>query len=305
MIRIISPTIKKAPAGRCIYCGATEGLSDEHILSFGLAGDSLILPSASCSGCQQATSKVETICLRHMWWPFRTQAGVPSRTAAPENFSLKRMRVNEYDAERDEIVDYTQLSMEDVPVEQYPIFYQTFEFPEPGVTAGRLASRDLSYSMWCKLEEQNFRARFGDQEGFRISPGRPEAFCRLLAKTAHAFAVAEFGDIFQPSLTNYIRGAPLDRLQWIGCPEVRAGSSALHDINAQHISIGDIDYLSIDLRLFGCIDSPVHRVIVGRLWKLFSSSLFDRLGFRVDFEGELPLRNAEVLRGRAEGWESV
>ena len=160
MIRIISPTIKKAPAGRCIYCGATEGLSDEHILSFGLAGDSLILPSASCSGCQQATSKVETICLRHMWWPFRTQAGVPSRTAAPENFSLKRMRVNEYDAERDEIVDYTQLSMEDVPVEQYPIFYQTFEFPEPGVTAGRLASRDLSYSMWCKLEEQNFRARF-------------------------------------------------------------------------------------------------------------------------------------------------
>jgi len=95
--------------------------------------------------------------------------------------------------------------MEDVPVDLYPIFYQTFEFPEPGVAVGRLTSRDLSYSMWCKLEERTLQTHnFGDQEGFRISPGRPEAFCRLLAKTAHAFAIAEFGDIFQPILTGYI-----------------------------------------------------------------------------------------------------
>lgn len=215
------------------------------------------------------------------------------------------MRVNEYDAERDVIVSYTQLSMEDIPVDQYPIFYQTFEFPEPGVAAERLVSRGIPYSLWCKLEDRNFRTRFGDQEGFRISPGRPEAFCRLLAKTAHAFAVAEFGDIFQPSLINYIRGAPLDRLQWIGCAEAPAVSSALHDINARHVSIGDVDYLSVDVRLFGCIDTPVHRVIVGRLWRPFSQSMFDRPGFSVQFEGELPLRTAPVLRGRAEEWEAI
>ena len=215
MIQITSPTIRKPPADRCIYCGeAPETLSDDHVLSYGLAGDSLILPNASCKRCQQATSRVETVCLRHLWWPFRTQTGVPARTAAPENFSLKRMRVTEYDAEHDKVISYIQLGMDDVPVERYPIFYQTFEFPEPGVISGRLASQNLAYSIWCKLDERAFRKHnFGDQEGFRLSPGRPEAFCRLLAKTAHAFAIAEYGNVFEPILTDYIRGASLDRLQ--------------------------------------------------------------------------------------------
>lgn len=124
------------------------------------------------------------------------------------------MRVTEYDAEHDKVISYIQLGMDDVPVERYPIFYQTFEFPEPGVISGRLASQNLAYSIWCKLDERAFRKHnFGDQEGFRLSPGRPEAFCRLLAKTAHAFAIAEYGNVFEPILTDYIRGASLDRLQ--------------------------------------------------------------------------------------------
>ena len=61
-----------------------------------------------------------------------------------------------------------------------------------------------------------------DKEGFRLAPGKPEAVCRMLAKIAHSYAEAEFGrTLFKPLLTEYIRGTPTDRLQWIGgCDQI-------------------------------------------------------------------------------------
>jgi hypothetical protein len=306
MIKITTPETRFPPADRCIYCGNTDGkLTDEHVLSHGLAGDSLILRKASCAICQAATSKVETVCLRHLWWPFRTQTGVPMRDTPPQEFSLKRMRVDSYDRENDEIKKYTQLSMDDIPVDDYPIFYQTFEFPPPGVTAQREASADVEYSFWCKIDDASFqKLKLGDQEGFRIGPGRPEAFCRLLAKTAHAYAVAQFGSqSFEPSLSDYIRGKQLDRLQWIGCTEVQVASDALYELSSLVVDIEGTDYLAIDVRLFACINAPEYRVIVGKL--LASADVIAaNPAFRVEFEGKMPLQASDVLRGRAEGWAS-
>ena len=45
-----------APVGRCIYCGAfSNALTKEHIIPFGLAGNALVLPKASCQTCAAIT----------------------------------------------------------------------------------------------------------------------------------------------------------------------------------------------------------------------------------------------------------
>jgi hypothetical protein len=65
---------------RCIYCGRKAGkLTKEHIIPFGLAGDALVLRKGSCRKCADETKKHETSVLRHMWWPFRTHIGIPTR----------------------------------------------------------------------------------------------------------------------------------------------------------------------------------------------------------------------------------
>jgi hypothetical protein len=101
----------------------TAKLHKEHILAFGLAGDSLVLPKASCPTCQKETEKVETVCLRQLWWPFRTKIGAPTRgKEIPEKFLLRRMRVDNYDSENDAITSYTQLGTDDLKPEEFPLF---------------------------------------------------------------------------------------------------------------------------------------------------------------------------------------
>lgn len=307
-IHIVTPPKRYQPVGYCIYCKTdTATLSDEHILPFGLAGDSLILPKASCLKCQKETGRVETICLRHLWWPFRTKIGAPSRNKPPENFSLKRMRVDGYDRENDAITAYTKLSMDELKPEEFPLFYQTFEFPPPGIFANRSTSNDIEYRSWCKIDDSEFRKFAGrDKEGFRLSPGEPEAFCRMIAKIAHAYAEAELGgSLFTQILTKYIRGAPLDRLQWIGCREnTPAPTAALHEIRITQEVIQSTNYLVIDIRLFACIGTPVYRVVVGELLQPLSQipSIANSF-YTVDIEGTIPFRDTVqrggILRG---GW---
>ena len=73
------PAVYTFPAvGHCIYCPRTDGLSDEHIIPYGLNGR-WILPQASCPSCRDKTSAIETAILRESLLPFRTafRLGVP------------------------------------------------------------------------------------------------------------------------------------------------------------------------------------------------------------------------------------
>src|SRR5207248_3121126 len=71
-------------------------LSLEHIIPFGIAGNSLMLPKASCQSCAKITSQVEQACLRHLWWPLRTRMGAPTGQPKerPTTFKLRRVLKN-------------------------------------------------------------------------------------------------------------------------------------------------------------------------------------------------------------------
>src|ERR1700674_474582 len=61
--------------GRCIYCGSTENLTDEHVLPLALGGTDL-LRDGSCLSCNAATAEIERR-VRNAGW--RGPRGVPGR----------------------------------------------------------------------------------------------------------------------------------------------------------------------------------------------------------------------------------
>ena len=66
------------PVNECIYCDATENLSDEHVIPFALSGR-IVLPAASCPGCATMTSRIELKVLRGIMHPARLVGAYPSR----------------------------------------------------------------------------------------------------------------------------------------------------------------------------------------------------------------------------------
>src|SRR5262245_41690006 len=116
---------------RCIYCRRKAvQLNDEHIIPFGLAGNALVLRQVSCFKCANETEKYETRVLRHMWWPFRTHIGAPTRRRrqVPNDFTMKR---SEPGAVVDGRASPTVNLIEQVPTEEYPLFFYTLLFGPP------------------------------------------------------------------------------------------------------------------------------------------------------------------------------
>lgn len=73
------PAKPQKALGVCIYCGGTSDLTDEHVVPFGLAKNSLILPKASCKACAALTSLVEMGFLREGLGILREKFGSPTR----------------------------------------------------------------------------------------------------------------------------------------------------------------------------------------------------------------------------------
>jgi hypothetical protein len=262
--------------GHCIYCGdGSKKLSDEHIIPFGLAGNSLVLRKASCSVCAGATKKAETACLRHMWWPFRFRIGVPSRgKEIPQSFLVRRIKATKNQAGE---FDFEFTTTEEVAPNEFPLAYCSLRLPPPAVLVDRDVTAQVNYEAWARVSPEEFKKHApNDKDGIAIALVEPDAFVRMLAKIAHSYAVAELGEAaFSPVLCDFIRGKPMRALQWIG-GELRdpPATSSFHDIRWRIQTVNVTHYVVVDLRLFCFMASPLYRIVVGRL-----ISPFDELPF--------------------------
>jgi hypothetical protein len=72
---------------KCIYCGAVEGLTDEHIIPYSLNGD-YVLQQASCLACCDITSRFEQEVTRNFLRPMRAYFGLKTRRVHPSSFSI-------------------------------------------------------------------------------------------------------------------------------------------------------------------------------------------------------------------------
>jgi hypothetical protein len=134
---------------------------------------------------------------------------------------------------------------------------------------GRPATTNFEGELWVRYVKSDWeRFSFGDQEGHFIAPINPEVFCRMLARIAHAYAVAEFGyGNFRPYLRKLIRGRNHTPTFWVGghweIPPPEAG--VLHFIAKEEVQKGNQRLVVVRLRLFAFFGTPMYQIVVGEL----------------------------------------
>lgn len=253
------------PVDRCIYCGSTESLSDEHVIPLGLGG-TLILPKASCRSCADITGAFEQRLLRGHWWAYRRKVGIKSRhhpKEQPDTFPV----IFEYPS--------GEIFREQIKPEEYP-FLVVCDFDSPSILKNTLVSgipvaRVVVKPLIAQEKMPNLK-----RHGAKGTPTMSiemnfnvEDFVRLLAKIALAYAIgrrslAAFSELY---LDKIVVGPTDGALSYVGRATVQAvtiaGAGRLHAL-AEHVAGG---VLGVYIVLFREADEdmPVYDVIVGRL----------------------------------------
>lgn len=173
------------PVGICIYCGAQDELTDEHIVPFGLGGN-IVLPDSSCRKCAKTTSRIELTVLRGPLRPIRVHRGIQSRKkhrGAPKDLPL-RVR---YSPEG----DWEEIRL---PYEQHPLIVHFQVFASPGAI-------DPTYDRGIRVQgSQTFEfgtpagevlKRLGAHQLQTTERHVPSEFAKMTAKVGYAMAVAE------------------------------------------------------------------------------------------------------------------
>lgn len=247
------------PVGWCIYCGSAEGkLSDEHIIPLGLAGP-WILPKASCQRCAKITSQVEQFCLRPMLGNFRLRMQFPTRhkKQRPDQLFLEFV-----DAEG-------RKHFHPITADTLPLVCIGYRFHAPELLRGKQPSNQFEGALIARFVEQEIKQLApSGKERLKFATVNDLTFSRMLAKIAHAYAMAELGaQAFRPLLPAIILGHSSQAPFLIGGDEspmsLEPQPSILHHLYFQNCRTGGVFYTLVAVRLFACMGMPRYHVVVG------------------------------------------
>lgn len=255
--------------GKCIYCGA-EGvpLTDEHIIPEALGGE-LIIKEASCDVCQRQTHAFEGHAC-DTYRPIRRQLNFPSKTKGKK--AVLRSKTEKFIL----AVDDRRIK---VSAEEFPALLLSLVFPLPSVIfgaapqelplTGGIHSVEVMPRFGERLNEikRKYRANSVSIVGVDKSARQDEGdFGRMLAKIAHAYAVAELGLAgFNPLVTHIIRGErPFFLTHYIGSQPVTTDKGGdLHELDFDKTGLGAGMLVIVRVRLFATYNTPAHLVVVG------------------------------------------
>jgi len=256
-----------AAMDHCIYCGSNKTLNDEHIVPLGLGGR-WILPKSSCAECAKRTGAFERTCQRTMYGPLRMYYDLPSRRRRerPAKLPLKV-----------KLTPNADWSFLDVNRDVYPflVLFPLLEMPDE--LSGRTTEGERSAKvkhLWVRGASfrdgiiRHMEALAAELKVAAIEPtatvSAPEFF-RMLAKIAHAFAVAEWGlGSFVPFLTPMICDADTSNsVQYIGgLPNIEPAAVGLHELS--FASCDRLEVVAVRIRLLAALETPTYYVAVGR-----------------------------------------
>lgn len=205
------------PVGECIYCGAVEDLSDEHIIPYALGGN-LVLPRSSCPRCSAMTSAFEGRVLRGFMHDARLAGGLPSRRKKAQPESIKVHLIGEEGV----------TSSHDVPKSEGPGFLILPKFAPPAAVERTPPTRGITIQGVDLLQFGD-----GDPKGLVQRAGatgiqarsQPEVeeFAQMLAKIAYSYVVAITG-LFprdETPLLDLMARRPESAGHWVGSREYR------------------------------------------------------------------------------------
>ena len=249
------------PVGKCIYCGAERYASDskrelaeEHIIPFGLNGE-LTLPQTSCRRCERITGRNDGLLLKGALLGCRTHLGLRTRSPKERPKALPL-----FDATT------TPNRKVMVPMEDFPVTLLLLSLDAPRALVPDFGPGGMRSGPWLHRftwDLDVLRWRYGLTD-FGFPSLDTNALCRVLAKTAHSYAVAELGlGGFSPLLLPLILGDGADpgRYRYVGGQlHTSPPGTSLHEIGFED---GDAGYLVVKIRLFASLGAPVYRVVVG------------------------------------------
>jgi hypothetical protein len=239
---------------RCIYCEASpspELLGDEHIIPFGLNGN-LVLPKASCAECGRVTGTVvEQEVLRKMLIDIRTHHKMNTRRPKDRPTKLRVARFR-----RDKSFErWDNVSLSDHP---FAMFLPNFALPTE-ITGGPHHNGFIMHGggLYAPPEFIPLLTRFGPGAGY-VQMFHPEMFCRMVAKIAHSYAVAELGmNSFEPFLPDVILGKAPSISRFVGTLPFRsAPTEQLHRLSINRAK----GLVQVQVRLFAKYGGPIYLV---------------------------------------------
>jgi hypothetical protein len=242
----------------CIYCGATGvPLSEEHFVSEGL-GSRLVLLKASCQRCAIKTSAIERMVLHQSLLVPRVRMGI-RRKKRKRNESLFPVPIGHTDGRN--IVHTT--------LDNHPSVLFMPVFNAPGLTVDRPVGSHGIQGAHLQMLTELPKPEFSE---FASPSVDTAAFCQLLAKIAHGFAVLELGiDGFEPLLPEIILkdyGGD-NSFSWFhligGDPRSLAPSEALHVLGWGFFEKVGTEYLIVSLRLLANAATPIYYAVAGTL----------------------------------------
>jgi hypothetical protein len=272
-LEIVTPFKRYDPVGHCIYCPAyPKNPTKEHIIPFGLADDSLVLPRASCSDCQKKTHEAETACMRATWWPFRTHIGAPSRGKEhPSSFEMTYALAHDLPSG----IQLSNTTKEKRAPKDFPFIFSALRLHPPGLLVGRDPNAHVDVDVWSTYDDEMLAEVRRRATGLprnlgiaaQIAQINPPLFGRMLAKIAHGYAAAELGlHAFKHDITRIVRNEPTRTTHWIGGTyELPPPAPHLHNIRWRIQAVNRINYVIVDLRLFAFMGSPQYHIVVGEL----------------------------------------
>lgn len=222
-------TLRFREVGKCIYCGTTESLTDEHIIPLSLNG-TMLLPKASCNECAKKTSLYERRVTKGFMQNARIVGKLKTRKPKGRPKSLF-MRLQD---KKNQVITKELLVENCISDLHLPMFIPS-RFLEGTLFRKEGAEIRGFFTIFVGSEASNL-AGFLEKHDAKGMQGEARvdaiSFGRLLAKIAHGYLVAEEG-IFpaeQSPILPIILGNATDISDWIGsCDKCPLDESATAD----------------------------------------------------------------------------
>lgn len=219
-------------------------------------GGNLILPKASCKRCADITKKFEQVCARAIFGPLRIRLNMPTRNRAERPAELP-VPIRRVDGAWERVM---------VPANKFPAHFVGARLPPPGIFLGNEPT-DLFHATLVSMTWRENIEQLVNKPGEAIQLHKLHwgAFCKLLVKIAHGFAVSQVGlDAFTHFLPDLILGKSNFFPHFIGGDPVRLEKPPSNRLcELQLNKLENTEYLFVTIRLFCFLDAPQYAVVVG------------------------------------------
>ena len=253
------------PAGRCIYCGDTEGpLSKEHIIPYALNGN-WVLPKASCKTCAKFTQKIEEVCTHERWRMF---------SGFRRQNRMQSCRKHKFEIPADIVHQDGTREQRSFAADRIPTVVYGLRLPPAGILLGKEPTNTAVVDFEYRVSQISGKLPITKGQQLHIGQFRPTAFIQLLAKIGYAFASAELpNEQLHSGLADIILNRSDKGPHFIGGgddsgddDDVEAPYS--HRIGVRRMHVNNKAFIVVMMRLFGQLALPSYHVVVQeRYWR--------------------------------------